>query len=188
MKLKIVLYPDPILGNVCSPVPEITDEIRTLARDMLETMYEAPGVGLAAPQVGVPIRLIVIALAPQVGKLINMVVYDPAGKDEPKQPHVIINPEVTLTGREIVSEKEGCLSVPMDFRADVLRSETIHLKALDLDGNVIDRDIDGFEAIIVQHETDHLKGVLFIDKIGRIRRAFYDNKVKKWLKRQKQAK
>ena len=76
----------------------------------------------------------------------------------------------------------------MDFRADVLRSETIHLKALDLDGNVIDRDIDGFEAIIVQHETDHLKGVLFIDKIGRIRRAFYDNKVKKWLKRQKQAK
>ena len=158
MKLKIVLYPDPILGKVCSPVPEITDEIRTLARDMLETMYEAPGVGLAAPQ---------------VGKLINMVVYDPAGKDEPKQPHVIINPEVT---------------VPTDFRADVLRSETIHLKALDFDGNVIDRDIDGFEAIIVQHETDHLKGVLFIDKIGRIRRAFYDNKVKKWLKRQKQAK
>ena len=131
---------------------------------------------------------VIIALAPQVGKLINMVVYDPAGKDAPKQPHVIINPEVTLTGREIVSEKEGCLSVPMDFRADVLRSETIHLKALDLDGNVIDRDIDGFEASIVQHETDHLKGVLFIDKIGRIRRAFYDNKVKKWLKRQKQAK
>ena len=137
MKLKIVLYPDPILGKVCSPIPEITDEIRTLARDMLETMYEAPGVGLAAPQ---------------VGRLINMVVYDPAGKDEPKQPHVIINPEVTLTG------------------------------------NVIDRDIDGFEAIIVQHETDHLKGVLFIDKIGHIRRAFYDNKVKKWLKRQKQEK
>ena len=82
MKLKIVLYPDPILGKVCSPIPEITDEIRTLARDMLETMYEAPGVGLAAPQ---------------VGRLINMVVYDPAGKDEPKQPHVIINPEVTLT-------------------------------------------------------------------------------------------
>jgi len=173
MKLKIVLYPDPILGKLCSPIPEITDEIRTLARDMLETMYEAPGVGLAAPQ---------------VGRLINMVVYDPAGKDEPKQPHVIINPEVTLTGREIVSEKEGCLSVPMDFRADVRRSETIHLKALDLDGNVIDRDIDGFEAIIVQHETDHLKGVLFIDKIGHIRRAFYDNKVKKWLKRQKQEK
>ena len=164
MKLKIVLYPDSILGKVCSPIPEITDEIRTLARDMLETMYEAPGVGLAAPQ---------------VGRLINMVVYDP---------HVIINPEVTLTGREIVSEKEGCLSVPMDFRADVRRSETIHLKALDLDGNVIDRDIDGFEAIIVQHETDHLKGVLFIDKIGHIRRAFYDNKVKKWLKRQKQEK
>ena len=114
MKLKIVLYPDPILGKVCSPVPEITDEIRTLARDMLETMYEAPGVGLAAPQ---------------VGKLINMVVYDPAGKDEPKQPHVIINPEVTLTGREIVSEKEGCLSVPMDFRADVFRSETIDRKS-----------------------------------------------------------
>lgn len=173
MKRDIVLYPDPRLKEVCTPVESINDEIRLLARDMLETMYAAPGVGLAAPQVGI---------------LLDMVVYDSSEKDAARNPQVLINPIVTLTGDEIISEKEGCLSVPMDFRADVLRSSSVHLHALDLDGRSIDRDINGFEAIIVQHETDHLKGTLFIDRIGRLRRAFYDGKVKKWLKKTKQAK
>lgn len=171
MKLDIVMYPDPLLGKTCEPIPEITEEIRTLAANMLETMYGAPGVGLAAPQ---------------VGRLVQMVVYDPAEKDAPRDPHVLVNPVVTPTGKDIVSEKEGCLSVPMDFRANVVRSSSIHLRHLDLDGKVVERDIDGFEAIIVQHETDHLKGILFIDKIGKLRRALYDNKVNKWLKKKRE--
>ena len=168
MKLDIVLYPDPRLGRTCEPVAEITPEIKQLAEDMLETMYAAPGVGLAAPQ---------------VGRLISMVVYDPAEKDQPRNPQVLVNPEVTLTGETITSRQEGCLSVPLDYRADVERSSSVHLKCLDLEGRTVERDIDGFEAIIVQHETDHLKGVLFIDKIGRLRRALYDGKVSKWQKR-----
>ncbi len=170
-KRDIVLYPDPSLGKVCAPVEAVTDDIRALVDDMFVTMYEAPGVGLAAPQVGVHLQI---------------VVYDPSPRDEDKDPHVLINPEVTLTGETIVSEAEGCLSVPLDYRADVPRSSSIHLRATDIDGNVSERDIDGFEAIIVQHETDHLKGVLFIDKISRLRRSLYDSKVKKWL-RKKQA-
>ncbi|MDO5536074.1 MAG: peptide deformylase [Desulfovibrionaceae bacterium] len=170
-KREIVLYPDRSLAESSAPVTEITDEIRTLVDDMFVTMYEAPGVGLAAPQVGVHLQI---------------VVYDPSPKDEVKDPRVLINPEVTLTGETIVSKGEGCLSVPLEYRADVPRSETIHLKAMGLDGKIFERDIDGFEAIIVQHETDHLKGVLFIDKIGHLRRALYDTKVKKWLKKKQQ--
>ncbi len=166
--LEIVKYPDPRLSSTCEPVKEINDEVRQLADDMLTTMYEAPGVGLAAPQVGVNLQI---------------VVYDPAAKDEPRRPQVLINPEVTLSDDTIVSEKEGCLSVPLDYRASVVRSKSIHLKATNLDGEVFERDIEGFEAIIVQHETDHLKGVLFIDRISRLRRALYDSKVKKWLKK-----
>ncbi len=168
---KIVLYPDPLLARVSEPVEVITDEIRELCSDMLETMYAAPGVGLAAPQVGV---------------LKQIVVYDPSGKEDERHPVVLINPEVTLTGETVVSEQEGCLSVPLNYRADVKRSSAIHLRYMDLDGVVHERDIDDFEAIIVQHETDHLKGVLFIDKIGHLRRSLYDTKVKKWLKRKKE--
>ena len=167
-KREIVLYPDPSLGELSEPVAEITDEIRTLVDDMFLTMYEAPGVGLAAPQVGVHLQI---------------VVYDPSTKEGEKSPHVLINPEVTLTGESIISKGEGCLSVPLDYRANVERSSSVHVKALGLDGKVFERDIDGYEAIIVQHETDHLKGILFIDKIGRLRRALYDGKVKKWLKK-----
>lgn len=171
MKLDIVLYPDPILTKTCAPVPEVTEEIRRLAADMLETMYAAPGVGLAAPQ---------------VGRLIQLVVYDPAEKDAPRAPQVLINPVVTKTGKDIVSNQEGCLSVPMDYRANVVRSSSVHLKYMNLLGETLERDIEGFEAIIVQHETDHLTGTLFIDKIGRLRRSLYDTKVKKWLKTRKE--
>ena len=168
MILDIVTYPDPRLKEVCKPITEVTDEIRQLAADMLETMYAAPGVGLAAPQ---------------VGRNIRMLVMDPAMKDEEKQPRVLINPELTLSGEEVISEQEGCLSVPMNYRADVHRMSTVHLRAMDLDGNVIEEDLEEFPAIILQHENDHLDGVLFIDKISRLRRTLYDSKVKKWLKR-----
>ncbi len=172
MILDIVTYPDPRLKEVCVPVTEITEEIRQLAADMLETMYAAPGVGLAAPQ---------------VGRNIRMLVMDPAMKDEEKQPLVLINPELVLSGDEVVSELEGCLSVPMNYRADVKRMSKAHLRAMDLDGNVFEQDLEEFPAIILQHEYDHLDGILFIDKISRLRRTMYDSKVKKWLKRKSAA-
>lgn len=168
MILDIVTYPDPRLKEVCVPVGEINDEIRQLAADMLETMYAAPGVGLAAPQ---------------IGRNIRMLVMDPSGKDEPRQPIVLINPQLELSGEDICSEKEGCLSVPMNYRADVQRKSHVHLRATDIEGNTVDEELEGFPAIVVQHEYDHLNGVLFIDRISRLRRSLYDSKVKKWLKR-----
>lgn len=168
MILDIVTYPDPRLKQPCEPVMEVTDEIRKLAADMLETMYAAPGVGLAAPQ---------------VGRNIRMLVMDPSGKDEEKQPRVLINPVLELSGEDVVSEQEGCLSVPLNYRADVPRKSRVLLRATDLDGNSIEEDLTDFPAIVIQHEADHLDGILFIDKISRLRRTLYDSKVKKWLKR-----
>ena len=168
MILDIVTYPDPRLKEVCEPVGEVTDEIRQFAADMLETMYEAPGVGLAAPQ---------------VGRNIRMLVMDPTVQKDEKNPRVLINPVLTLSGEEVVSEQEGCLSVPMNYRADVKRKSRVHLSARDLDGNVIEEDLEEFPAIVIQHEYDHLDGVLFIDRISRLRRSLYDSKVKKWLKK-----
>lgn len=172
MILDIVTYPDPRLKEVCRPVEAVTDEIRRLAADMLETMYKAPGVGLAAPQVGRNIRLLVM---------------DPSARDEEKRPRVLVNPVLTLSGEEVVSDQEGCLSVPMNYRADVRRMSRAHLRAQDLDGHAIDEDLEGFDAIVAQHECDHLDGVLFIDKISRLRRSLYESKVKKWLKRKSSA-
>ena len=168
MIFDIVTCPDPRLKQPCEPVAEVTDEIRKLAADMLETMYAAPGVGLAAPQ---------------VGRNIRMLVMDPAGKDEEKQPRVLINPVLELSGEDVVSEQEGCLSVPLNYRADVPRKSRVLLRATDLDGNGIEEDLTDFPAIVIQHEADHLDGILFIDKISRLRRTLYDSKVKKWLKR-----
>ena len=110
MILDIVTYPAASLKEKCVPVTEITDEIRQLAADMLETMYEAPGVGLAAPQ---------------VGRNIRMLVMDPAAQDEEKQPRVVINPELTLSEDTVLSRQEGCLSVPLNYRADVQRAERV---------------------------------------------------------------
>ncbi|MDD6181329.1 MAG: peptide deformylase [Desulfovibrionaceae bacterium] len=169
MILDIVTYPAPSLAEKCAPVTEMTEEIRQLAADMTETMYDAPGVGIAAPQVGRNIRLIVV---------------DPYwSKETPRNPRVLVNPVLTLLGEQVTSEQEGCLSVPLNFRADVKRAERVRLQATDLDGNVIDEELEGFPAFCLQHECDHLDGVLFIDRIGRLRRVMYDSKVKKWQKR-----
>lgn len=168
MILDIVTYPDPRLQQKCEPVAEITDEIRRLAADMLETMYAAPGVGLAAPQ---------------VGRNMRMLVMDPAAPDAQKRPRVLINPELTLSGEDLLSEQEGCLSVPLNYRADVLRKSHVLLRARDLDGKLIEEELTGFPAIVIQHEADHLDGILFIDRISRLRRTMYDSKVKKWLRR-----
>ncbi len=167
MILEILKYPDPRLARICEPVANITDEIRQLAQDMIETMYEADGIGLAAPQ---------------VGRNIRMLVMDPYHKEDKRQPRVVINPELELLGEMIISEKEGCLSVPLNFRADVPRAATVKARGLDLDGFPIDETLEGLPAIVLQHETDHLDGKLFIDKISHLRRTIYDGKVKKWQK------
>lgn len=167
MILDIVKYPDPRLALKAEPVAEITDEIRQLAADMLETMYQAEGIGLAAPQIGRPLRMIVI---------------DPLQREGSRQPRVIINPELELEGEIILSENEGCLSVPLNYRADVPRRSATRLKGLELDGTKIDEMLEGLPAIVVQHEVDHLDGTLFIDRISHLRRTMYDNKVKKWQK------
>lgn len=167
MILDILKYPDPRLAMTSETVAEITSEIRQLAEDMLETMYAAEGVGLAAPQ---------------VGKRIRMLVMDPHHQDGGRHPRVFINPMLTPEGEAIISTSEGCLSVPLNYRADVPRAKTVHVRALDLNGNAIDEKLEGFPAIVIQHEVDHLEGTLFIDKISHLRRNMYDNKVKKWQK------
>ena len=96
---------------------------------------------------------------------------------------MLINPVLELSGEDVVSEQEGCLSVPLNYRADVPRKSRVLLRATDLDGNGIEEDLTDFPAIVIQHEADHLDGILFIDKISRLRRTLYDSKVKKWLKR-----
>lgn len=168
MLLDIVTYPDPRLKERCAPVEAITDEIRQLAADMIETMYAAPGVGLAAPQVGRSLRLLVM---------------DPGVQEGERRPRVLVNPVLEPLGEVIVSEQEGCLSVPLNYRADVPRWSRVRLRATDLDGAPIDEELDGFAAVVVQHEVDHLDGTLFIDRMSRLRRTLYDGKVKKWLKR-----
>ena len=137
MILEIVSYPDPRLKLKCEPVQEVTPEIRQLAADMLETMYAAPGVGLAAPQ---------------VGRNIRMLVMDDGAQEEERRPRVIINPRLTLEGEKVTSKQEGCLSVPFNYRADVTRYERVRLQAQDLDGNEIDEELTDSAAIIVQHE------------------------------------
>ena len=168
MTLDIVAYPEPALKKVASEVGEVNEQIKTLAANMIETMYAARGVGLAAPQVGESIRMIVV---------------DPHYVDAPPNPRVLINPEIYFLGEEIVSEQEGCLSVPLGFRADVKRNNKIKVKYTDLYGNKKEEIFEEFPAIVIQHEVDHLNGILFIDKISRLKRSLYDAKIKKWLKR-----
>ncbi len=167
--LELLTYPDPRLAQKSVPIDVITSDIKLLVADMAETMYEAPGVGLAAPQVGVNIRLFVS---------------DYSATDEPANLRVFINPQLELLGELVPSLQEGCLSVPHGYRADVKRHEAVRISALDIEGNPFELELEGFPAIVVQHEYDHLDGILFIDHISRLRRTLYDGKVKKCLKRQ----
>ncbi len=166
--LELISYPDPLLSKVCEPVQEITDEIRSLVQDMIDTMYDAPGVGLAAPQ---------------VGRLLRIFVMDASSSEEESKLRVLINPELELLGELCNSGQEGCLSVPFGYRADVKRHESVRLRAMDLEGNSIDEILTDFEAIVAQHEFDHLNGKLFIDHISRLRRTMFEGKVKKALRR-----
>ena len=167
MKRPILIHPDPRLKKPCEPVGEITPEITTLAADMLETMYDAPGIGLAAPQVGVLQRVLVMDCA----------------KDGPPEPMVLLNPRVIWTSEDLSSYEEGCLSIP-DQYAEVKRPATVRVEWIDLNGEVQEREFEGLWATCVQHEIDHLDGKLFIDYLGPLKRQMITRKMEK-LKRER---
>jgi peptide deformylase len=157
--LPIIETPDPRLRTVSKPVEAIDGELQTLIDDMFETMYAAPGIGLAAIQVGVPKRLLVIDLQEE---------QDEEGKPV-KDPRVFINPEILDTSGELQVYQEGCLSVP-DQYADVERPATVRARWQDREGNTHEEQLDGLLAVCLQHEMDHLEGVLFIDHLSRLKR------------------
>jgi peptide deformylase len=162
---KICVYPDPVLRRHAQPIDSIDENIRELAEQMIETMYGAPGIGLAANQVGELVRLIVFDLHP--------------GK-EGRSPCVLINPEIVSMEGEIVYE-EACLSV-VDFSAEVSRRSHVKVKGYDLNGKPLEIETNGLTAICLQHEIDHLDGILYIDHISSLKRAMYKKRLKKKLK------
>jgi peptide deformylase len=164
----IIEAPDPLLRQVSTPVEAITPKIQTLIDDMFETMYAAPGIGLAAIQVGVPKRILVIDLQ------------DPAeeGGEPVRNPMVFINPEILRTSETERPYNEGCLSVP-DQYAEIDRPDSIRARWLDRDGKVHEEEIEGMLATCLQHEMDHLEGVLFIDYLSRLKRDMILRKLAK---------
>lgn len=159
----ILILPDQRLRAVADPIVEIDDGIKQLAHDMLETMYQAPGIGLAAPQ---------------VGELRRIVVMDLAGEDQPKDPIIMVNPEILQYSEETVVTEEGCLSIP-ELYYEVERPAEVVVRYTDLEGSVIERETKERLAICVQHELDHLDGVLYIDYLSRLKR---DRVLKKFQK------
>jgi peptide deformylase len=164
----IIVLPDKRLRLVSKPVVKITEDIRTLVADMFETMYKAPGIGLAAIQVGVPQRLVTMDLSK---------------RETEAQPKVFINPEILWSSEETSPYEEGCLSIP-DIHEDVERPARVRIKYLDLDGKPHEEEADGLFATCIQHEVDHLNGVLFIDHISKLKR---DRIIKKFIKAAKRA-
>ena len=160
---EILVVPDPVLKQVSQPVDKVDDELRALMDDMLETMYDAPGIGLAAIQIGVPKRVIVMDLA---------------GPEEPKAPHYFVNPEILWASEETAPYEEGCLSIP-EIYDEVERPARVKLKYLNYQGEEVIEDADGLFAVCIQHEMDHLEGVLFIDHLSRLKRDRAVAKVKK---------
>jgi peptide deformylase len=169
--------PDPLLRQISKPVETFDDELRTLVADMFDTMYDAPGIGLAAVQVGVPIRLLVIDLQEP----------EEEGGEPVRDPRVFINPEILWHSDSEVPYTEGCLSVPEQY-AEVMRPDRIRARWRDENGNPNEEEIDGLLAVCLQHEMDHLDGVLFIDHLSRLKREMVLKKLAKWRKEQGTAK
>jgi peptide deformylase len=151
---EILTVPNPVLKQVSTPVERVDDDLRRLMDDMLETMYAAPGIGLAAIQVGVPRQVIVMDLARQ---------------DEPPEPRFFVNPEILWASDETAPYEEGCLSVP-EVYDEVDRPARVKLRYLDYHGQEVVEEAEGLFAVCIQHEMDHLKGVLFIDHLSRLKR------------------
>ena len=155
----LVILPDSILRKVSAPIDDITPEIRKLADDMLDTMYDAPGIGLAAIQIGEPVRLVTIDVSKKAEE----------GEEQKREPLVFINPEVTWRSEELSSYEEGCLSIP-EYYEEVERPAQVKVAYRDLDGKAQEIEADGLLATCLQHEIDHLNGVLFIDYLSRLKR------------------
>jgi peptide deformylase len=165
---KILVIPEPQLRIASTPVGTIGRDVQALAEDMLETMYDAPGIGLAAIQIGVPQRIVTIDLAK---------------KDEPKAPVVFINPEILSSSQETSTYEEGCLSIP-DYYAEVERPSSVRVRYTDIKGKVQEMDADGLMATCIQHEIDHLDGKLFIDYLSKLKRDRVMTKFRKLQKRE----
>ena len=180
---EIIEVPDARLKQISAPVTEFNDELRTLVADMFETMYDAPGIGLAAIQVGVPLRVLVIDLQPEDPDAEPEVCTEHGGHEHThrplkREPQVFINPEILNPSEEHRIYQEGCLSVP-EIYAEVERPATIRARWQDLDGTVHEADMDGLMATCLQHEMDHLEGILFIDHLSRLKRAMALKKLEK---------
>jgi peptide deformylase len=165
-KLEIIQFPEPVLRETAAPVEKIDEETLRLLDDMLETMRAAPGVGLAAPQVGLPLRLFVM---------------DPSRDEEKPDPHFIINPEILDQGNEMRVYEEGCLSLP-GLYAEVERPARILMRYVDRGGEQREHWFEGHAATVAQHEFDHLNGVMFIDHLSRLKRDFLVRKFRKMRK------
>jgi peptide deformylase len=165
---KIIVIPDPQLRLVSAPVTGISRDVQALADDMLETMYDAPGIGLAAIQIGVPLRMVTIDLAK---------------KDEPHAPMVFINPEIIESSTETSTYEEGCLSIP-EYYEEVERPERVKVRFSDLKGQTLELDAEGLMATCLQHEIDHLNGKLFIDYLSKLKRDRVMTKFRKLAKRE----
>ena len=168
---EIIILPDKRLRLVSKPVEEVTPEIRKLADDMFETMYDAPGIGLAAIQVAEPVRLITMDLAKP----------DEKGETQPK-PRVFINPEILSSSEEKSIYEEGCLSIP-EYYEEVERPAKVRLRFTDLNGKVHEEDAEGLFATCIQHEIDHLNGILFVDYLSKLKRDRVQTKFSKAAKR-----
>ncbi len=164
--LIVLTYPDNFLSQSAKPVENINGTIQNMIEDMSSTMYEAPGVGLAAIQVGFDQSIIV---------------YDISPRDEKRSLHVLINPKIISSEGTAISENEGCLSVP-DFRADVKRSASILVEGFDRKEKPLRVEAHGHLAVVLQHEIDHLNGMLFIDRISSLKRGLYKRRIKKLLR------
>jgi peptide deformylase len=160
---EILTVPNPVLKKRSLPVERVDDELRALMDDMLQTMYAAPGIGLAAVQ---------------VGELKRVIVMDLAREGEPPQPRYFVNPEITWRSEEMAVREEGCLSVP-DVFDEVERPARVGLSYLDYHGEEVEEEAEGLLAVCIQHEMDHMEGVLFIDHLSRLKRARAVAKVKK---------
>lgn len=162
--LPIITLPDPLLRTASQPIERVDDQVRRLADDMLETMYDAPGVGLAAIQIAIPRRLIVLDVTDK--------------ESEPPHPIVMINPEIVTLGDTLASYEEGCLSIP-DVRVEIERPSAVRVRFLDREGKLQELNADGLLATAVQHEIDHLDGKLIIDFMSRLKRDMVIRKFKK---------
>jgi peptide deformylase len=169
--LEILTYPDPRLALKSKPVEKVDEDVRRLIDDMFETMYLSDGVGLAAPQVGITQRIIVVDCAPRPED------EEPGTPLKPREPYAVVNPEVVERSGTIIWE-EGCLSVP-GYVDEIERAEKVTVKGLNREGEAITIEAEGLLAVCLQHEVDHLEGVLFVDRLSRLKQAMVKKKLKK---------